>query len=35
MFAVLDFIKENRISVRKIEREEPSLESLFVEVVKQ
>jgi ABC-2 type transport system ATP-binding protein len=31
--AVLRFIAENRISVRKAERAEPSLESLFLEVV--
>ena len=30
---VLRFIAENRISVRKVERIEPSLESLFLEVV--
>lgn len=35
MFEVFDFIKENNLSVRKIERFEPSLESLFVEVVKK
>ena len=35
MFAVLDFIRENNLSLRKIERFEPSLESLFVEVVKK
>ena len=35
MFKVFDFIKENNLSVRKIERFEPSLESLFVEVVKK
>ncbi len=31
--AVLRFIAENRLSVRKVERAEPSLESLFLEVV--
>ena len=30
---VLRFIAENKISVRKVERMEPSLESLFMEVV--
>ncbi len=34
MFDVLGFIKENKISVQKIERLEPSLESIFVETVK-
>ena len=32
--SVLRFIADNRISVRKVERAEPSLESLFMEVVK-
>ncbi len=31
-FAVLAFIADNRINVRRIERAEPSLESLFMEV---
>ena len=34
LFAVLEFIKENRIAVRRIERLEPTLESLFLEVVR-
>ena len=33
--AVLRFIGENKISVRKVERMEPSLESLFMEVVEK
>ena len=33
LLAVLRFITENKISVRKVERMEPSLESLFMEVV--
>ena len=32
MFEVLDFIREARLAIRKIERPEPSLESLFLEV---
>ena len=32
MYAVLDFVRENKLSLRKIERSEPSLESIFVEV---
>lgn len=32
LFAVMDFIKNNRIAVRRIERLEPTLESLFLEV---
>lgn len=35
MFEILDFVKENKISLRKIERCEPTLESLFMEVVKK
>ena len=34
MFAVLGFIKDNRLPVKKIERSLSSLESLFVEVVR-
>ena len=34
MLEVLSFIKENKLSLRRLERIEPSLESLFVEVVK-
>ena len=34
-FDVLGFLKQNKIAVRKIERTEPSLESLFLEVIKQ
>ncbi len=34
MFAVMGFIKDNRLSVKRIERSLSSLESLFVEVVK-
>lgn len=34
LFMVLGFIKDNRLSVKKIERSLSSLESLFVEVVK-
>ena len=33
MLAVMGFIAEKRLSVRRVERLEPSLESLFVEVV--
>jgi ABC-2 type transport system ATP-binding protein len=33
LFEVMDFIKSNRIAVRRIERLEPTLESLFLEVV--
>ena len=32
MYAVLDFVRENKLLLRKIERFEPSLESIFVEV---
>ena len=32
IFSVLSFVAENRISVRRIERAEPSLEALFMEV---
>lgn len=35
IFCLLDVINKNRISVRKIERTEASLESLFLEVVKK
>ena len=35
MFEILDFVKENKISLRKIERCEQTLESLFMEVVKK
>ena len=35
MFEILDFVKENKISLRRIERCEPTLESLFMEVVKK
>lgn len=35
LFAVMEFINKNRISVRRIEREEPTLESLFLEVAGQ
>ena len=34
MFAVMDYIAKHKLSVRRIERAEPTLESLFVEVVK-
>ena len=33
MFEVLEFITEHKILISKIERVEPSLESLFMEVV--
>lgn len=33
LFTVMAFIKDNKISVRRIERLEPSLESLFLEVI--
>lgn len=33
-FAVMQYIAENRISVQRIERIEPTLESLFLEVTK-
>jgi len=33
MYAVLSFIAEEKLSLRRIERVEPSLESLFLEVV--
>ncbi len=33
LFAVMEFVKDNRIAVRRIERLEPTLESLFLEVV--
>ena len=33
MLAVMGFIAEKRLSVRRVERLEPSLESLFMEVV--
>ena len=33
MFEVLTFITEHKIATSKIERSEPSLESLFMEVV--
>lgn len=35
MFAVLDFIQRNKLSIRRIERSEASLESLFMEVLKK
>ncbi len=35
IFKLLNYITENKISVQKIERMEPSLESLFLEVVNQ
>ncbi len=35
IFELLNYITENKISVQKIERMEPSLESLFMEVVNQ
>lgn len=35
IFQLLSYIAENKISVQKIERMEPSLESLFLEVVNQ
>ncbi len=35
IFELLNYITENKISVQKIERAEPSLESLFLEVVNQ
>lgn len=35
IFEVLNYISENKISVQKIERMEPSLESLFLEVANQ
>ena len=34
LFAVMHYIAENRISVQRIERMEPTLESLFLEVTK-
>ena len=33
-FAIMQYVAENRISVQKIERMEPTLESLFLEVTK-
>ena len=35
MFEVMDFIRARGISIRKIERDEASLESLFMEVIKK
>ena len=35
IFEILNYIVESKISVQKIERMEPSLESLFLEVAKQ
>lgn len=35
LFEVMGFINENKIPISKIERREPSLESLFLEVVKK
>lgn len=35
IFEVLNYIIENKISVEKVERMEPSLESLFLEVINQ
>ena len=34
LFAIMQYIAENKISVQKIERMEPTLESLFLEVTK-
>ena len=35
MYEVLDFVRKNKLSLRKIERFEPSLESIFVEVTEK
>ena len=34
MFEVLEFISKNKLSLTKMERLEPTLESLFMEVTK-
>jgi ABC-2 type transport system ATP-binding protein len=34
LFDVLDFIAKNKISLSKLEKIEPTLESLFMEVIK-
>jgi ABC-2 type transport system ATP-binding protein len=33
LYAILQFVAENRIPMRRIERDEPSLETLFLEEV--
>ncbi len=34
MFSVLKYIADNQIAMQKVEKMEPSLESLFLEVAK-